>query len=283
MSGVVSPRLYSYANYREYLRDFYDRQKAGKTGFTYARFSQSVGIRSPNYFKLVMEGEKNLTATNAIRFAKGLGLEGAQADYFEALVNFNQAGNPLEREFFQERMRRLRQRAPTEDEDEKTVEEFEFESMSHWLHLTLTVMTNLRGFREDTAWLRGRLRNLAGESEIRKALDALERSGVLKRDAQGRLRQSHRQLRTRADLRRLAVRRFYASLFGRAAQALEIGTPEERELNAYVVGFDPKQLPEVRKRVREFMAGLNELALASVAPREVYSFMFAAVPVTGDA
>jgi uncharacterized protein (TIGR02147 family) len=60
--------VYSYNNYREYLKDFYVKKKQDKVGFTYVRFSANASLGSPNYFKLVADGEKNLTSANIIKF-----------------------------------------------------------------------------------------------------------------------------------------------------------------------------------------------------------------------
>ena len=102
--------IFEYQQYREFVRDYYLDQKRRKTGMTYARFSAAAGIRSPNYMKLVIDGEKNLTQENVVRFSRALGLSEAEADYFEALVQFNQAKSTLQREYFEARLKRVRER-----------------------------------------------------------------------------------------------------------------------------------------------------------------------------
>lgn len=276
------PQVFEYQQYREFLRDYYSAQKSAKSGFTYARFSEKAGLGSPNYYKLVMEGEKNLTGSNIIRFCQGLGLESHEADYFEALVQFNQADEVEIRKHYQDRMTRLKQRHASSGGSNRTLEEFEFEVMSSWIHHAVMVLTQVRGFRESPAWIKSRLWDLVGEQEIAQAIESLLAVGLLVRDENGKLKQRHKQVKTRTDLKRQAGRIFYEGLFARVSQSLKLDQPEDRELGAYLVSFSKAELPELRKRVREFMASLNEWALSHPKPEHVYALVFGGVPLTRD-
>ncbi len=274
------PEIFEYLQYREYLKDFYQDQKTKKTGFTYARFSEKAGLGSPNYFKLVMDGEKNLTAANIVRFCRGLGLDHFERDYFEALVQFNQADDVEVRKHYQERLGRLKSRNGAGAPSRRTLEEFEFEVLSSWTHHAVMVLTHVKGFRESPIWIKEKLFGLVSEEEVAHILESLQALGLLVRDKNGKLVQSHRQVNTRLELRRQAGRIFYEGLFARAGQTFRLDDPSDRELGAYVVGVSKKQLPELRKRVREFLASLNEWALSNPHPEQVYALMFGGFPLT---
>ena len=270
--------VFEYQNYRRYLCDYYEAQKRTRSGFTYAKFSVQAGIRSPNYLKLVIDAQKNLTAKNVICFTKALQLNETAADYFEALVQFNQAKNSMEKEFYQSRMKRVRSRF--KGDSEKTLEEYEFESISNWLHHAIMVLTNVQWFRDNPQWIKQRLYNLATQEEVAQVLERLEKINLIHRDKDGRLRQSFRQIKTKPELQRVSAKMFYEGLLKRAVQALNICTPEEREYSAYIVGLSPEQVPELKKRVREFMKDLNDWAMETSKPSQVYAFTFAGFPLT---
>ena len=275
----MTKSIYDYANYREFLKDHYEEQKSKKTGFTYARFSIQAGIQSPNYYKLVMDGQKNLTASNLVRFSLALDFADAEKDFFEALVNFNQASNPTERAYFFDRVKRLREQR-SGVLSKRVLEEFEFEAMSSWTAHAVMILTNLANFRESPRWISKKLFGLVSESEIVPILAKLEAVGLLQRDKSGRLRQTHKRVKTRAKLQRQSAKTFYEGLFARAAKALHVGTPEEREFGAYMVGLSPKQMPELRQKVREFMNDLNEWALENKDPDQIYAFVFGGFPLS---
>jgi uncharacterized protein (TIGR02147 family) len=83
--------VFAYQDYRLFLRAYYERRKSQKNGFSLRAFSQRVGLRSPNYLKLVMDGDRNLGPDLAHRFGEACGLSGDSLDYFCILVAFTQA------------------------------------------------------------------------------------------------------------------------------------------------------------------------------------------------
>jgi uncharacterized protein (TIGR02147 family) len=187
----------------------------------------------------------------------------------------------MEREFYQQRMKRVKKRAVGASGHERTLEEFEFESISNWLYLAIMVLTNVKGFRESPAWIRERLYNLVSEEEVSNVLDRLIQLKLIARSSEtNRLTQTLKQVRTKPELRRMGARIFYEGLLTRGIQALKLNQPEEREFGAYLVGLSPSQLPELKRRVREFLASLNEWALENPKPEQVYALAFTGFPVS---
>ena len=142
------------------------------------------------------------------------------------------------------------------------------------------VLTNVKGFRESPQWIRERLFSQFTEKEVSAAIDKLEAIGLVKRDSGGRLKQATRQVTTKPALRRVASKLFYESLLKRGIQALDLTDQEEREFGAYIVGLSPKQIPELKRRVRQFLSELNEWALENPSPHQVYALTFLGFPVT---
>jgi uncharacterized protein (TIGR02147 family) len=274
--------IYSYNNYREYLKDFYSFKKEQRSGFTYARFSVDAGLGSPNYFKLIADGDKNLTSANIIKFTSALELSEIESDYFEALVNFNQAKDALEKEYYQKRIERIKNSMSNEAMNQKKLEEFEFESISNWTYHAVMILTNLSDFRESPKWISKKLYGLVSEEEAANIISRLMTLGLLKYDDNGRLTQSFKQLKTSPELKKIGARIFYEGMFKRVIESFSLNSAAERELGAYMVGISEDQLPEIRRRVREFLSELNNFAMENPAPDRVYSFMFAGIPLSSS-
>jgi uncharacterized protein (TIGR02147 family) len=272
--------VFEYQQYREYLRDYYLFQKMKKSGFTYSRFSKQAGIRSPNYLKVIIDGKKNLTSENIVRFAKALGLTELESDYFEALVQFNQAKSAMQRDFFNERLQRVKSRIGSGGARARLLTEYEFEAITDWRYHAIMVLTNVRGFEERPSWIRERLFGLVSEDEVVLILERLQAIKLLIRDERGRLRQSYRQIKTKPDIGRMLARAFYEGIFSRAALSMKLSTSEEREFSNSIVSLSPQQIPELKRKVRKFMKELNEWALENPKPHQVYSFGFAAFPIS---
>ena len=89
--------VYRYLDYRAFLREFYDAKKAKSRAFSYRAFSKRAGVASPNYLKLVIDGQRSLSVKMAERFASACGLDADSSRYFVHLVAFNQAKTSTER------------------------------------------------------------------------------------------------------------------------------------------------------------------------------------------
>lgn len=99
-----APAIGAYTDYRHYLRDFYEykRQLSRKDlrPYSYATFAAGADIKSPNYLKLIIDGQRNLSREMAVKFSKALALSKEELEEFLALVDFTQATEPLERNRF---------------------------------------------------------------------------------------------------------------------------------------------------------------------------------------
>lgn len=83
--------VFAYLDYREFLRDYYLTRKTTGRGFSYRSFSRRAGLKSPNYLKLVIDGDRNLSTDMAERFAAACGLGDDAQRYFIDLVAYCQA------------------------------------------------------------------------------------------------------------------------------------------------------------------------------------------------
>src|SRR5690606_4572701 len=100
--------VFRYHDYRSFLADFYDAKKRRTQGFSYRAFSRAAGLGAPNYLKLVIDGQRNLTPTMAQRFASTCGLGREACEYFGVLVTFTQATSSDERAEAYQRLTRFR-------------------------------------------------------------------------------------------------------------------------------------------------------------------------------
>lgn len=100
--------VFSYSDYREYIRDFYLSKKSLNSAFSYRYLAQKAGINSSSFYKYVIEGKRNLTKGTLLKTCQMLKLNTAEAEYFESLVFFNQAKTIKEKNHFFDKLIALR-------------------------------------------------------------------------------------------------------------------------------------------------------------------------------
>lgn len=249
--------VFGYRDYRAYLRDVYTTRKNSEYGFSYRAFARKAGLSAPNYLKLVAEGERNLTAEMAGRFAAALGLGGEGASYFCDLVAFNQAASATERERCYQRLQGYRRYKNT----------FRLDSAhaayhAEWYIPAIRELAACRGFEPDPKWIARALRPSISTRQAAQALEVLERLGLLVRDAEGQLSQNEPLLST-GDDRPLGhhIATFHRAMMTRASEALDTVPREEREIAALTLGVNAEQLAHIKRRLYELR---QELLQASV-------------------
>jgi uncharacterized protein (TIGR02147 family) len=142
----VGVSVYDFLDYRAYLRAYYEAAKRTRPSFSFRLFSKLAGLRSPNFLKLVIEGERNLGADSIARFAAALGLGGVDGEFFADLVAFGQAQTLAEKNRAFERIaasRRFRQARRIDGEL--------FSYLSHWYNPAIRELAAHSDFRESRA------------------------------------------------------------------------------------------------------------------------------------
>lgn len=95
---MSSPNLYAYNDFRRYLADWLAARKTEDPRFTGAEVHRRLGLPNTRSFYPDIVAGRTLTTTFVERFVILLDLDRDQARYFRALVRYNQAESPEERE-----------------------------------------------------------------------------------------------------------------------------------------------------------------------------------------
>jgi uncharacterized protein (TIGR02147 family) len=267
--------VFEYLDYREFLRAFYQAKKATEYGFSYRAFSRRAGLRSTNYLKLVMDGERNLTPEMANQFARGCGLEQQAADYFCELVAFNQTQNTAERNRCYERLSRFKQY--------RTIHRLDAAQAAYhstWYIPAIRELVARSDFSEDPKWIARTLQPRITAEEAERALGTLSSLGLLTRDEAGRLRQSQPLVTTGAGPLGHHVVNYHRAMLERAAEALDSVPRDEREISSVTLCVSQDVMLDLKERIREFRRELLQVAELGGAPERVVQINFQLFPLS---
>jgi uncharacterized protein (TIGR02147 family) len=275
---VSSPErvnIFEYLDYREFLRDFYAERKANEYGFSYRAFSKRAGLRSTNYLKLVMDGERNLTPEMAQQFARGCGLTDRAADYFCELVAFNQAQSAVERTRCHQRLGRFKQY--------RTLHKLDAAQAAYhstWYLPAIRELAARADFDPDPKWIARTLLPKISASEARVALDTLIQLGLLVTDEDGSVRQAQSLVTTGPGPLGHHIVNYHRTMLERAAAAIEEVPREEREISTLTLCVSQDVLLDLKERIREFRRELLQLAELTGTPERVVQLNFQLFPLS---
>lgn len=253
--------------------------KETRPQFSYRYFSRIAGFSSPNFLKLVADGQRNLTPSSIPKFARGLGLDDHERDAFETLVLLTQAETDAERNRYYARLRK----SAGPNSEARRVEAAQFDVYSQWYTLPIRELLLHPDFSEDPNWIARQLRPRIKPQEAKQALELLERVGLVTRDEAGKLHPSDAKISTGPKVRSLAVRNFHRAMLGLAADSLEKIPIDDRDVSGLTVSLTRTQYEDVRARIERFRREI--LDLIDDAPKtdemsDVYQLGFQLFPLT---
>jgi uncharacterized protein (TIGR02147 family) len=269
--------IFKYLDYRKFLADYYRSRKP--SGFSYRVFSRRAGVSSPNYLKLVIQGERNLTASMAVRFAKACNLQDESADYFANLVRFNQAKTLAERDRVYQDLNAFKRYRSCQ-----RLELAHAAYCSNWYMPAIREMAARADFREDPKWIAKQLWPSIKPSQAANALDDLLRIGLLQRNSNGRIFQGTPFVTTGAETEDMHVAQYHRAMMVRAAEAIDSIPASERDISSLTFCFSRNGITELKKRMRLFRQEIIGIAEAEPAPHQVFQLNLQLFPlsISGD-
>lgn len=179
------PTIYRYEDYRRYLKDFFTLQKKSDKGFTHRSFAKLAGFSSSSFCLHVMSGRKNLSDESIQKLKSALGLEGAAARYFEALVHYNQAKTLHDREYQFSELNKIRRKTLF-----YRVNKRQFVLYSDWHLSVIRELAVYSDWNGDFHRLGAMVVPSLSAEKARKAVSVLVDAGLLLYNEDGTLRQN---------------------------------------------------------------------------------------------
>lgn len=266
--------LYDFADYRAYLKDWYRRQQESERKISYRRLAADIGFKSPGHFSLIVNGKANLSLKIMDRFIRYLGLTKKEAEYFQALVLYNQAKVIEEKKRYFERMMSFKQfRVRSIDADQ-------YEFLEKWYYMAVREVLAIHPFKNDYAALAQMIEPAITAEDAKRAIETLKRLGLITRDAQGRYLRVDTVLASGPEAPALATHTFLNQALDLAKAALDRIPREERFLAATTVSVSKGTFEEIREEVRNFRKRILEMAQRDPHPDRIYQFQFHVFPLS---
>jgi uncharacterized protein (TIGR02147 family) len=248
-------QIFDYMDYRQYLRDFFFEKKRELHFYSYRLFSQRAGLKSPNFLKLVIDGDRNLSKQSVYKFAKALALARKETDYFENLIFFNQSSTIEEKNLFLIRLMKYRKRG-----DVKKIDEAEYEYYSNWYNLALREMVCATDFKDDFKRLGSALIPSISAAEASRSVELLLHLKFIERNPDGTYSKTAPSLTTGGQIRSLAIANYHREMLRLADDALERFRPNERDISTLTLSVSSKTIPMIMERLQQLRNELLELA-----------------------
>lgn len=245
---MITPEIYRYRNYREYLQDWFEKKRQTQKGFSGSVFAKRAGLQSHNLLPLVIRGKRNLGYSSIRAFIRGLSLRGRSAVYFEKLVLLNQATDAQERQEYSEELAAVCANQPGSP----------FSAMPsyrqffrHWYWVAIRELVALEGFKPDPKFISAALRGWITTEQAAEAWKGLQELGFVSQNKSGRYEIVHGLVDIAPGQISKELQAFHREYLQLAQKSIDLPL-SERELSSATFLVDADRLEDLRERINMF-------------------------------
>lgn len=262
---LTRPEVSVYTDFRQFLKDYYDfkvqQHKDSFGSYTYKHFSAAADIKSPNYLKLIIDGERNLSPVTVRKFARAMNCDKRESDEFALLVEYGQASDPLEKNRHLRRLGEFRMKRRVKSGE---VRAEQIENSPNWAAWVLAAMADQKNVSFAIDSLRERLQGLIKEDDLRKALEQLFRNGALVRDeATGEVRKGVATAPNQDEIPPELIRKLQSELIYLGMESLLYGRSQDREFGSLTVCLTEAEFEKLKFEMRHLRKRIYKDALVA--------------------
>ena len=267
--------VFDYLDFREYLRAYYDAKKASGRGFSYRVFSRLAGLKSPNYLKLVIDGDRNLTPAMAQRFGSACGLEDDGLRFFGDLVAFNQAKTSAERA---RRYRELTGHRGFRRAQRLDVAQSAY--FGEWFIPAIRELALSDDFRADPEWIAKQMIPAISKADATRGLRVLEELKMLEVHPDLTATPTDTLVSSGEETKWVHMGEYHRVMMKRAAESIDIVPSAERDISSVTLCLDEGALLLVKRRIQELRQELLAMSEEAANPSQVVQLNFQLFPLT---
>lgn len=244
-----------YTDYRHFLKAYYTEKKKSNRHFSFRGFAQKAGV-APSLYKDLYDGRRNLSISVMKKYADAMKMTAREKTYFEMLVRFTHGKTNREKNECFAEMVRLRVQAGIYFVG---LEHYEF--FTKWHNIAIRELVSLPTFVEDPKIIAKQLSPSITPREVEQSIKLMLKTGILKRDINGRLIQSNGIISSEYEMASSAIRSFHSQMIDLAGRSLEEVSIDRREVSSLTVGITYQMEKRIKNRIRIF----KEEILAMIA------------------
>lgn len=272
---IERPIIFDYLDYRAFLKDMFNYKKQKNHHFSYRAFAGRAGFSSPNFLKLVVTGQRNLSNESIGKIAKGFGLKKQERDFFENMVFMNQASKHDEKNYYYTKMMSANGYLKSHKIDVSSYTYF-----SKWYYPAIREIA-IFGNRKSTPKEMAKLLNPnITPREVENALNLLVELELLRKDKDGFWEQVDKVVSTGPEVKSLVISNYHKEMIKLGMEALERHPTDKRDISSVTLSVKKEKITEIKKRIIAFRKELLKFACEDDNSDQVIQINIQAFPLT---
>lgn len=263
MSTNDRPNIFDYNDFRTFLRDYHEYRLKLDSTFTKAYVCKELGLpNSRSYFQDVLNGKfvSQIKVPLFIRLAK---LSKEEAQYFRALVSFNQAyEDPDEKEMLLDQLISLN-RTP-----KKIVSPKVYSYYKEWFHSVVRAVLNTYDFSGNYGELAKKIFPPIKTSQARESVKLLEDLELIKLNDNGFYKPTDKVISTGTFVNKDIIRQYQLKCIDIARTAILQNIKQKQRVITKMVSISEEGYQRIEKRLDKFSAEITSIVHKDEKPAD---------------
>lgn len=271
------PSIFAYDDFRKFLLDWWEFRRQSDSDLTKSEMSRRLGLpNTRSYFTDVLAGKK-VTELFLDRFELAMNLSADETRFFRALVQFNQADTPEDREVALDRLIAW-DRTPRRRLDPK-----EYSYYKHWWNGAIRAVLAIEDHGDDWEALAARIQPAITAKQARLSVELMAELGLVRLEKSHHWKPCEAGLSTGDLVRDELVQQVQMQWFDVARHAIMTPSKQSRDFATSTIHVSATGLDRIRSRLDKFRSEIRSIAHKDHdAPDRVYSLCLAFFPITRE-
>ncbi|HMA63606.1 MAG TPA: TIGR02147 family protein [Chitinispirillaceae bacterium] len=277
MNKIKQPNIYTYIDFRAYLLDYFTYRCQIMKNYSHRIMAKELGFPSPNYIKLVMDGQRNVGLRSIDRLMRGLQLNDKEQEFFSNLVFFSQAKTNIGKNYYYGLMSSIRNPLNT-----ASITTGAYRYYNEWYHCVVRELTTREKPPVNAATIAKKIKPRITATQVKKSIDLLLELGFIVANEDGTYSQSSRVLPTEHEVVSVGIRNYQLKMIDIAKECIDSVPQDKREISSTTLSISADAMTRIKKRIQEFENELFQIARESQNPKHVYQANFQFFPLTDE-
>jgi len=273
MAGSL-PDVYEYFDFRNWLKGAYEAHKANNKAFSYRTLAIKAGYSSPAFFTKIIQGSSNISEATAIKLAEVFKLRKHELEYFLTLVHYCQAPSHKEKCLYFEKL------LATRRTHIQTLEQEQFELFSKWHLVAIREALDFAVVSDNLDDLAQLLWPAISIDEVRAALEALARLGLIRKNPHGIYERVEAALSTGEQWQSFAIAEFQRTMLEHALQSMDTTPRQLRDYSTLTLSISGETMQSIKNILKDTRRAILEIARADRATDRVMQLNIQLFPLT---
>ncbi len=269
----AKPDIFKYLDYRAYLRDVFAFEQTRNKRLSLRALAARIlpALSSSGLLSGVLNGKKNLGHDLRVKFSAGLKLKARESQFFELLVQFNQATDLQEKDnFFSQLSRFSHSRA-------KTIHEGQYRFFTRWYYAVVWNYFGINQKQKNPMEIAQAIHPPLIPAQVIEAIELLLGLGLIKRLANGYcVTENH--LKTEPEFKAMEAMQYNQQFLELATQSLYAIEAKRRLFNTMVFSISHSTVEKLREKMIAFQEEAQEIISQDPGSECIYTLGFQMYP-----